>query len=107
MSARPSIALKIAALYEADYARDKDRWELPKKEGGLADTVKRMLVAKWASEAWRDICENHHKLIRSAFVKTGFLIAKDGSENHKIELKWQKQRGQFISVGPDGETYNF
>ena len=31
---------------------------------------------------------------------------KDGSENHPIEL-WQKQRGQFKSVGPDGETYNF
>ena len=101
-----AIKLKIAKRYDADYARDKDRWELPKDSGGLTASAKRMMVAKWASEAWSEICAHHHTLLRSAFVKTGFLVAKDGSENNLIEL-WQKKRGEFQSVGPDGEIYNF
>ena len=101
-----AIKLKIAKLYEADYAQNKDQWELGKTEGGLSDPAKRMLVAKWTSAAWRDISDNHHKLIRSAFVKTGFLIAMNGTENDKIEL-WQKKRGEFYSRGPDGERYQF
>ena len=101
-----AIKLKIAALYEEEYARNRVRWELPKKEGGLGDSVKRMLVAKWTSQAWTEICATHYQLIRSAFVKTGFLLAKDGSENHLIEL-WKVRKDEYRSVGPGGETYNF
>jgi hypothetical protein len=57
-----------------------------KKQGGLGDMKKRMLMAKWASEAWTELTETEHHLLRSAFVQTGFLVAKDGSENHPIEL---------------------
>jgi hypothetical protein len=39
-----------------------------------------------ASEAWTELTETEHHLLRSAFVQTGFLVAKDGSENHLIEL---------------------
>jgi hypothetical protein len=101
-----AIKLKIAALYEEEYARNRVRWELPKREGGLGDSVKRMLVAKWTSQAWTEICATHYQLIRSAFVKTGFLLAKDGSENHLIEL-WKVRKDEYRSVGPGGETYNF
>ena len=41
----------------------------------------------------------------SSFVKTGFLLAKDGSENGKVEL-WARSRGR-TPVGPDGQLYNF
>ena len=99
-----AIKLKIAALYEAEYARNKEVWELPKKAGGLGDSVKRMLVAKWASQAWTEICSHHHQLIRSAFVKTGFLVTKNGSENHLIEI-WKVREDEFRSTGPDGEVY--
>ena len=47
---------------------------------------KRMKVAYWASVAWRDMCANSGPLFESAFVTTGFLLAKDGSENNKVKL---------------------
>ena len=65
----------------------------------------RRLIAGWASEAWADLCANHQDLIRSAFVKTGFLVAKDGSENHMIEL-WGSN-GRYTNTAPDGIPYTF
>jgi hypothetical protein len=44
-----------------------------------------MKFATWAFQAWLVVREQQH-LIRSTFVNTGFLIAKDGSENHLIQV---------------------
>ena len=44
-------------------------------------------MAQWLSDAWADLCTNHSKMIETAFVKTGFKLAKDGSEDDKIELQ--------------------
>ena len=35
---------------------------------------------------WAELCQDNQASIRSSFVKTGFLIAKDGSEDGLIEL---------------------
>ena len=60
---------------------------------------RRMLMAGWLSEAWADLCTNHANMIESAFVKTGFKLAKDGSEDDKIELQgW---------AGQDKYTYRY
>ena len=48
---------------------------------------RRMLMAQWLSEAWTDLTANHPNIIDSAFVKTGFLVAKDGSEDHLIDIQ--------------------
>ena len=48
---------------------------------------RRMLMAEWLSRAWTDLVENHSNMIDSAFVHTGLLIAKGGSEDHLIELQ--------------------
>lgn len=106
-----TLKLKIAKRYDAAYAANTAEWERPKKKGGLNDWKKRMLVAQWTAEAWQELCGQNQRLIRSAFVRTGFLIAKDGSENGLIEL-WpvRKARGQdrrWSSTGPGGEIYNF
>jgi hypothetical protein len=107
-----AIKLKIAKRYEAAYEANTASWDLPKKEGGLGDSRKRMLVATWASEAWDEFCRENQHCIRSAFVETGFLIAKDGSENMKVCL-WKKRRVagnpnlNFANVAPDGSSYNF
>jgi len=61
-------------------------WVLSEKEGGLSETRKRLLIARWVSESWEEICAHHPHLIRQAFVETGFLLAKDGSENHKVHI---------------------
>ena len=102
---------KIAKRYDAAYATNQVEWDRSASEGGLTDMKRRMMVAQWAAESWQEMCGGHHKLIRSAFVRTGFLIAKDGSENGLIEL-WpvRKVRGQdrrWSSKGPGGEIYNF
>ena len=83
----------IAARYEHDYEMNEDAWHLPKREGGLGDVKKRTLVAKWASEAWEEFgtCPKKRHMVRQAFISTGFLIAKDGSENHLIKLARGKQ----------------
>ena len=82
------------------------RWEQPKREVGLTDSKKRQHIAQWASEAWDEFCCENQYCIKRAFIGTGFLVAKDGSENHLIEL-WQRAKGEWQSVGPHGETYDF
>ena len=58
---------------------------------------RRMLMAQWLSAAWKDLTANHAHMIESAFVKTGFKVAKDGSEDSLIEIQgW---------AGPDAYTY--
>jgi hypothetical protein len=52
-----------------------------------AATSRRMLMARWLSEAWTDLTTDFSHMIESAFVKTGFKIAKDGSEDHLIEIQ--------------------
>jgi hypothetical protein len=101
-----AIKLKIAKRYHATYRANKSQWELPKREGGLSNSRKRMLCAQWASEAWAEFCLENQECIRRAFVGTGFLLAKDGSENHEVTL-WKKKKSEFASVGPDGQQYTF
>ena len=45
-----------------------------------------MLVATWVSDAWDELRRENKHSVRSAFVKTGFLVAKDGSENSLIDI---------------------
>ena len=52
-----------------------------------AATDRRMLMAQWLSTAWTDLTTNHSHMIESAFIKTGFKIAKDGSEDHLIDIQ--------------------
>jgi hypothetical protein len=49
--------------------------------------ARRMLMAQWMAEAWDDLRFNHSSMIRKAFVRTGFLVAKDGSEDGEIAIQ--------------------
>ena len=78
---------KIFALkseYEDKRAEEDEHFDW---DECLCAADKRMLMAQWASKAWEDICLNHHHLLLAAFVKTGFLLAKDGSQNGQVELE--------------------
>lgn len=77
---------KIYDMYEEQYEKEWVRFNAKPGDGGLEARHKRMMVATWSSKAWDDLCKNHHHLIRKAFVSTGFLLAKDGSENHLVSL---------------------
>ena len=56
----------------------------PACRGAMA---RRMLMAQWLSSAWTDLTTKHAHMIDSAFVKTGFKVAKDGSEDHLIDIQ--------------------
>ena len=66
-------------------ARNRD-WSLPANKGGLTVSQKRMLIVRWVATAWEEMKRNRQRVIRSAFVDTGVLVAKDGSENDLIRL---------------------
>ena len=58
---------------------------------------RRMLMATWLSEAWTSLTTDHEHMIGAAFVKTGFKLAKDGTEDHLIDIQgWS---------APEGYTY--
>jgi hypothetical protein len=82
-----SLKLKIGKRYQTCLEANREVWEKDVEDGGLSASRKRMLVATWASEAWEEVCRENQWMIRQAFVKTGFLVAKDGSENGLIELE--------------------
>lgn len=71
---------KIGVMYD----HWVEGWERA-KEPELSAGDRRLLLANWVSVAWDSIQENEH-LLRQAFVETGFLVAKDGSENHLIDM---------------------
>lgn len=73
----------LAERYEKEYDANQTAWDIH----GIETPEKRMLFATWASEAWSDLCANNKHLIHSAFVETGFLLARDGSENGLIKLQ--------------------
>ena len=56
---------------------------------------------------WAELCQDNQASIRSSFVKTGFLIAKDGSEDGLIELWGKPSSGQTNPTGPNGEVYMY
>ena len=90
----------IRKKYSSEFALHRDEWNV-----GLPESEKRQKVALWASEAWTEFCRDHQDCIKSAFVKTGFLLAKDGSENSKVCL-WT-ENGRATNVAPDGTPYWF
>ena len=73
----------ISKKYEQAYDDNQTDWD----SEGIQTCEKRMLFATWAAEAWQDLCTTNRYLIDSAFLQTGFLIARDGSENHLIKLQ--------------------
>ena len=72
---------------------------------GLPEPNKRMIVARLVSEEWAKMCEDSHHLIRSSFVSTGWLLAKDGSEASLVKL-WKHNNGEY-TTNPDGTPYSY
>lgn len=72
-----------------------DCWALPSKHGGLTKKEKRMLVVRWMSQAWEDMKRDRPELLTAAWVQSGCLVAKDGSENHLIKLYPGQPEGAY------------
>ena len=61
---------------------------------GKAASYRRMLMIAWCSDAWADT-RTKTLLLLHAFLRTGFLSKKDGSDKHELEV-----RG-FANYDPD------
>ena len=73
----------ISAFYKQEFEDNRDEWCDPVR--GLKTWERRVRMATWAAKAWEIVRQDDH-LLRQAFVSTGFLIAKDGSEKHLIKI---------------------
>ena len=79
------LALKIIMgwLYHHELENNQSEWCGP--ANGLTTSKRRMLMATWAAAAWA-VVRQDASFLRSAFTSTGFLFAKDGSENDLIKV---------------------
>ena len=75
----------ISRLYDIALDGNRESWCNPPEFGGLRAWQRRVYLATWAAVAW-DIVKRDKDFLRSSFISTGWLIAKDGSENNKIKV---------------------
>jgi len=75
----------VTELYKAEMEENDAAWSNPPSHGGLQDWQKRVKLVLWLCTAWERMRKDH-SFIKSTFVSTGWLIARDGSENHLIKI---------------------
>jgi hypothetical protein len=60
------------------------------QDTGLTASQRRMCMARWVAAAYLKLQVNQgpngSNLLYDAFVKTGFLLNKDGSDDHKVDI---------------------
>ena len=74
----PGIKARMTVLYEEWVG-----WERA-GEPKVSASERRLLLARWVSVA--SLQANTESLIRQSFMETGFLLARDDSENHLIKM---------------------
>jgi hypothetical protein len=72
----------MAVLYEMELERNREAWE----NGELTAAERRIYIVIWVGTA-REVLQTMPEFIKKSFVSTGWLLAKDGSENHLVKLK--------------------
>ena len=75
----------INTFYEAELEINHSLWCNPPSHGGLHAYQRRIYLATWTALAWQ-ILRSDDAFLRSAFISTGCLLAKDGSEDHLIKV---------------------
>lgn len=71
----------IAKYFHAEMDVHQAEWE----NKNLSAGCRRMLMATWVLHAWAR-CSKKDYLLRQSFVSTGFLLAKNGSEDGLIKM---------------------
>jgi hypothetical protein len=89
----------MAKCYQAEVEQNPHIWLASDDDDHAMDmddpncasaAARRILMAQWLSAAWTDLELNHKHLLDSAFLQTGFLLAKDGSEDGLVSLQgWE------------------
>jgi hypothetical protein len=81
-----ALKAKIRSRYIAHLRQNFRRWRIQASEGGFTDSARRMLLAGFVDEAYRELKISNQHLLRQCFVSTGWLIATDGSEDKLIKV---------------------
>ena len=71
----------ISKFFHEEMELHQKEWE----DQNLPAGQRRMLMAAWTVIAWEHT-KHQTNLLRQSFVSTGFLLAKDGSEDHLIKM---------------------
>ena len=99
----------MARCYQEELQSRPEIWIASSEDQDLEDAnwssamERRILMAQWLSKAWDDLTQNHSHMITKAFVDTGFLIAKDGSEDHLIDFQGWKSDIPYRFRSPSGD----
>jgi hypothetical protein len=75
----------ISEYYTLDFEENHEAWS--NTATGLEAHERRIRIAIWTAAAWWARLSINSEFLRKAFVSTGFLIAKDGSEDTFIKIK--------------------
>ena len=75
------VKMIIGKYFDAEMELHLAEWE----SANLSASCRRMLMTTWVLAAWRKV-RTEDDFLRKAFVSTGFLLAKDRSEDDLIKL---------------------
>lgn len=87
------IQAHMAELYRKEVEANPHIWIASSAGQDLEDVechsamARRILLAKWFAKAWRELTSKHQELLVKAFIRTGFLLAKDGSEDDLMQIQ--------------------
>lgn len=87
-----SLKQKIGQYYDEEFGCSFEEFT-----SRLSDSQVRIWIARWVARAWEEL-KSEDAFIRKAFVHTGFLNARDGSENHLIQLHTKEQLAEEYDV---------
>jgi hypothetical protein len=85
--------MRMGKKFDEAHEHMQDEWA-----GTLTAPERRKLMVKWASEVWDEVCEPDRclSLVNRSFVRTGCLVAKNGTENGLIDLDgWMRAPGGY------------
>ena len=74
---------RISELADIHYDENFEKWN----KGSYTVGERRIMLAHWVGQAWRDIHRENASLIRQTFRKLGLSLAIDGSEDNELSIK--------------------
>ena len=75
----------ISVFYHEELSANMDTWCGDGSEFTTSYRRMKMATCTWAAAAW-EILKRRSDFLKASFVSTGWLLAKDGSENNLVKI---------------------